>query len=165
MNGATSFAGAARVTATYGAAVDFECALPLGLSRVQAGFPSPAEEYAEDRLDLNAWVIRNPSCTFFMEVEGISMVRAGILPGDVLAVDRSETAISGDIVVARLDGEDLVKRYRKSAAGVWLVAEAEDPDAFPPIRLDDGRECEIWGVVIAVARRTREARGRGLRPR
>ena len=165
MDGTTSFVGPTRVTASYGAAVDFACELPLGLSPVQAGFPSPAEEYAEDRLDLNAWVIRNPTTTFFLHVEGVSMVRAGILPGDVLAVDKSETASNGDIVIARLDGEDLVKRYRKSAAGVWLVAEADDPDAFPPIRLDDGRECEIWGVVMAVARRTREGRGRGLRAR
>ena len=158
-------ADAARVTAVFGSAVDFACALPLGLSPVQAGFPSPAEEYTQGRLDLNEWVIRNATTTFYLNVEGVSMVKAGILPGDVLAVDRAETAVNGDIVIARLDGEDLVKRYRKGASGVWLVAEAEDPAAFPPLQITEDRVCEIWGVVIAVARRTREGRGRGVRPR
>lgn len=155
----------AKIVGIFGSATEFECSLPLGLSPVHAGFPSPAEEYVQDRLDLNSWIIRNPTTTFYLHVEGVSMVKAGILPGDVLAVDRSETPVSGDIVIARLDGEDLVKRYQQNGNGTWLVADAENPDAFPAIRLGDDRPCEIWGVVIAVARRTREGRSRGLRPR
>jgi DNA polymerase V len=155
--------GEARITRVLGAATDFACSLPLGLSPVHAGFPSPAEEYSEQRLDLNDWVVRNPSATFYLHVEGVSMVKAGILPGDVLAVDRSETAINGDIVIARIDGEDLVKRYQKNTRGVWLIAEAEDPDMFPPLLVNEDLPFEIWGVVIAVARRTREGRGRGVR--
>lgn len=159
-------AGPARVAAVLSVRLDMACALPFGLSPISAGFPSPAEEYSQGRLDLNEFLIRNPAATLYVRAVGISMVKAGILPGDILAVDRSVTPQNGDIIIARIDGEDLVKRFKRTAAGeVWLLADAEDPAAFPPLRVPEGASFEVWGVVVGVARRTREGRGDGFRAR
>lgn len=156
--------GPARVAEVLTVEVGAPCALPLGLSPVSAGFPSPAEEYTQGRLDLNEFLIRNPAATVYVRAVGISMARAGILPGDVLAVDRSLTAHTGDIIIARIDGEDLVKRFKRTAAGeVWLLADAEDADAYPPLRVSPSSEFEVWGVVVGVARNTQEGRASARR--
>src|SRR4051812_5693432 len=89
-------------------------------SRVAAGFPSPASDYMEERIDLNQLLIKNPSATFFVKVEGESMIDAFIPPKALLVVDRSVHALSGDIVVAVVSGEFTVKRFVKTAAGVFL---------------------------------------------
>ena len=84
-------------------------AIPLFSCAVSAGFPSPAQDYIERALDLNEYCITHPAATFFVRAEGLSMVDAGIFPGDVLIVDRALTARTGDIVIARLFGEFTVK--------------------------------------------------------
>ena len=125
---------------------------------VVAGFPSPAEQYLEPPLDLNAFLVKRPAATYFVRVEGESMSGAGIHDGDLLVVDRSITPVSGDIIIAAVDGEFTVKRLRidpPSAANggrrkVSLVA--ENP-AYPPIVMS-GMSClRSFGKVTALIHR------------
>ncbi len=123
--------------------------LPFYESSVPAGFPSPANEYLGDTLDLNDYLVRNRTATFFARVEGDSMIGAGIFAGDVLVVDRSLTAKHGDVVIAALDNEFTVKRL-DTREGVRLMP--ENPD-FEPISLKGEVELVIWGVVTAIVRK------------
>ncbi|MDT8334958.1 MAG: translesion error-prone DNA polymerase V autoproteolytic subunit [Desulfurivibrionaceae bacterium] len=117
---------------------------PLYASGVSAGFPSPAEDYTEQHLDLNELLIRRPSATFFVRVNGDSMTGVGINHGDILIVDRSLEPAGGKIIIAVIDGEFTVKRLVGSGTSRRLVA--ENP-AYPPIELSGASSCEIWGVV------------------
>ncbi|HTF99770.1 MAG TPA: transcriptional repressor LexA [Nitrospirota bacterium] len=129
----------------------------LGL--VEAGFPSPAEEELRDTLSLDEYLIQNPDASFLLKVSGDSMVNAGILPGDMVIVDRGQTGKSGDIVIAEVDGEWTMKFFKKSGDVIWLVP--ANPK-YKPIRPQ--RELKIAGVVTAVVRkyqRGANARGRG----
>lgn len=141
-SGASVLDGAPRVTAVFAARRRVPCARPLFLARVRAGFPSPADDYVDRTLDLNDLVVRRPEATFFVRVEGDSMVDAGIHPGDLLVVDRSVEAGDGDVVIAAIDGEMTVKRVRQDEEALWLVA---DNEAYPPQRVTT--ELVIWGVV------------------
>ena len=100
--------------------------LPYYETKVQAGFPSPAEDHLEQRLDLNTLVIDNPSATFFVRVAGESMKGIGITDGDILVVDRSIESWGNRIVVAVIDSEFTIKRFTKRNGTV--VLEAENPD-------------------------------------
>ena len=126
-----------------------ELALPLYSSRVPAGFPSPADDHIEGKLDLNLHLIRRPAATFFIRAQGESMRDAGIFDGDLLVVDRAIAPQAVDIVIAVLHGDLTVKRLRKSNGA--LILYAENPD-FPDIALDDAG-CEAWGVVTHSIRR------------
>ena len=114
---------------------------------VTAGFPSPAEDYAEDRLDIAAYIVRNPSTTFFVRVEGHSMTGDGIFPNDILVVDRSLRATSGSVIVAYLHGEFTVKRLIKDI-GCWSLVPSH-PD-YTPIVVTEDDDFLIWGVVSFV---------------
>ncbi|MDX1351373.1 MAG: translesion error-prone DNA polymerase V autoproteolytic subunit [Thiomicrorhabdus sp.] len=120
--------------------------LPLYAHKVVAGFPSPAEDYVEDRLDLNEKLIRNKEATFLLSVQGDSMKDVGILDGDILVVDRSIQPQDGKIVIAALDGELTVKRLSMKSTGTWLVPENEN---YPPILVRESSDIVIWGVVTA----------------
>ncbi len=124
-------------------------AMPLFLSRVPAGFPSPADDYLEGELDLNDLLIRNPSATFYVRLAGDSMIKAGLFDGDILVVDRAVKARHKHIVVAVLDGELTVKRLWSWGGVVEL--RPENP-AYAPIRMADGQELTVWGVVIGAVR-------------
>ncbi len=124
-----------------------ELDLPLYLASVPAGFPSPAEDYIDKKLDLNEHLVRHPAATFFVRVHGHSMADAGIAPGDILVVDRAEEAKSGNIVIAALDGELTVKRLKKSRGRLLLVP--ENPD-FSPTEIPPEASFEIWGVVTYI---------------
>lgn len=123
---------------------------------VSAGFPSPADDFMETKLDLNRHLVTHPAATFFVRVAGESMTGAGIHNGDTLVVDRALDVRDGDVVIAVVDGEFTVKRFRKKKDGVWLVAEHPD---YPAIRLDDDSvdvgAGAIWGVVSSVVRKLR----------
>lgn len=121
-----------------------EVPLPLMVSKVSAGFPSPAEGSIDKVLDLNELLIRQPSSTFFVRVKGDSMRDAGILDGDLIVVERGEQPTHRDIVLAIVDGEFTVKRWIQDQGTVLL--QAENP-AYPNIRLDKYVDWEIWGVV------------------
>lgn len=122
-------------------------ALPLGSCRVTAGFPSPATDHIEQRLDLSEYLVLHPEATFFLRVKGDSMTGAGIHHGDLLIVDRSLSPASGRVVVAALNGELTVKRLQRSRGKLTL--KAENP-AYPDIAVNDEHEFQIWGVVAHV---------------
>lgn len=126
------------------------CRLPLLLNRVPAGFPSPADEYAETALDLNTYLIRNKTATFFFRVIGDSMTGANIHDGDLLVVDRSIEPKHGHIVLAVINNEYTVKRLY-SLNGV-IELHAENP-AYAPIRFQEHDELQVWGVVTGAVSR------------
>lgn len=126
--------------------------LPLFSAKVQAGFPSPADDHLERSIDLNEELIRNPASTFFVRVKGDSMRDAGIHTGDILVVDRSLTPSDRRIVVAMIDGEFTVKRFRTLEGKVFLEAANEK---FPRIELSEDQELVIWGVVAFVIHQAR----------
>lgn len=125
---------------------------PLMNSPVKAGFPNPAEEAGGFALDLNEYLVKHPVSTYYLRVEGDSMIGAAIASGDIVVVDKSLEARSGDIVVAAVDGEFTLKRLKKQSNGVWLVP--ENP-AYQPIALHDAADATLWGVVTFVVHRTR----------
>jgi len=118
----------------------FETAVP-------AGFPSPAGDYEEDKLDLNSHLVRNPAATFFVRVTGDSMIGAGIHHGDLLIVDRSLEPKDRSVVIAVLNGELTVKRIRMKHRKITL--EPENHNYFAQEVTEDA-EFEIWGVVTNV---------------
>jgi len=120
------------------------------LGTVEAGFPSPAEEELADTLSLDELLIENPEATFLLRVSGDSMSEAGILPGDMVLVDKGQAAKSGDIVIAEVDGEWTMKYLRKRGDSVTLIP--ANP-SYKPIR--PKKELKIAGVVTAVVRKYR----------
>jgi len=124
-----------------------ELNLPLFSARVQAGFPSPADDHLERSIDLNEELIQHPAATFFVRVKGESMHDAGIQSGDILVVDRSLAPTDRKIVVAMIDGEFTVKRFRNQDGRIFLEAAN---DQFPRIEVSGAQELVVWGVVSFV---------------
>ena len=124
-----------------------ELMIPIFTSRVQAGFPSPADDHLEDALDLNTHLIQHKDATFFVKAQGDSMLGAGIHQGDILIVDKSLNPKNGKIVIAIVDGEFTVKRLHKYKGNITL--KAENPD-FEDIKVRGSDELIIWGVVTSV---------------
>ncbi len=118
------------------------------LGAVEAGFPSPAEEELADTLSLDDLLVKNPQATFLLKVSGDSMSGAGIMPGDMVIIDRSVTPNSGDIVIAEVDGAWTMKRLKKHGENVVLIA--ANPN-YKPIR--PKHELKIAGVVTGVVRK------------
>ncbi|MBN2018906.1 MAG: translesion error-prone DNA polymerase V autoproteolytic subunit [Sedimentisphaerales bacterium] len=114
---------------------------------VPAGFPSPAADYEQDRLDLNKHLVGNAAATFFVRVAGDSMVGAGIHTGDLLVVDRSLEPRDKNVVIAVIDGELTVKRIRLKAGKITL--EPENPD-YATLEITADTAFEVWGVVTSV---------------
>ena len=121
--------------------------LPLFESRVQAGFPSPADDYIEGELDLNDHLLKHRTATFCLRAAGLSMTGANIQPDDILVVDRSLPPVDGKIVVAEVDGGFTVKRLRLKGSEAWLVPENEE---YEPIKLDEDGDVRVWGCVTWV---------------
>ena len=124
-----------------------QCERPLFMVPVTAGFPSPAEDYIEGKLDLNKHLIKHPAATFFVRVTGDSMVDAGIHPGDILIVDRAIEPADKKVVIAIIDGELTVKRIRMLKGKVFLVPENEN---YKSLKIEEEMNFEIWGVVTNV---------------
>jgi len=118
--------------------------LPLVEATISAGFPSPADDYSEARLDLNKELITNQSATFYARVRGDSMTLAGISDGDLLIIDKSKTPVNGSIVVCLIDGEFTVKRFQKKGNQFYLMPEN---DNYQPIKIKPENDVTIWGVV------------------
>ena len=114
-----------------------------------AGFPSPAEDYLEQPLDFNALLVENPSATFAVRIAGESMTGAGLFPGDIAIVNRAANPVNGNIILALVDGEFTVKRYRKKGRQIYL--QAENP-AFADLQIHDETHFEIWGVIAHAIR-------------
>ena len=129
--------------------------IPVAGYSVQGGFPSPADDFLEGKLDLNELLITRPAATFYVRYEGESMIGAGFHSGDILVVDRAENPQHGDIVVAVVDGEMTCKRLYNRSGTIRL--DAEHPD-FPSIEFEEGSELIIWGVVTASVKRLKATR-------
>ena len=131
-----------KVTTFEAVAEPSASALPLFSTSVSAGFPSPADDYIEDKIDLNAYLIKRPAATFFARASGESLIEIGIKDGDLLVIDRSLTPVQNDVVVVALDGEmtckilDL-KHQRLLAAN----------KRYKPLAITQGMDLLIEGVV------------------
>jgi DNA polymerase V len=121
--------------------------VPLFFVPISAGFPSPAEDYVQEQLDLHRLLVRNQAATFFLKVRGDSMSGAGISDGDLLVVDRSRPAETGKVVIAAWEGELTVKRLRVRDGRVFLVP---DNPGYPEFDVTDSEGTVIWGVVTYV---------------
>jgi DNA polymerase V len=136
-----------HVEAVYAPDLSTRYKLPVYLGRLPAGFPSPADDYLEGKLDLNRHLIKHPAATFFVRVSGDSMIDAGIHTGDLLVVDRSLEASDGNVIVAALDGELTVKRLSTRDKTIRLLPENQH---YQPIEIQPHQSFEIWGVVTNV---------------
>ncbi len=119
--------------------------IPLIGNRIPAGFPSPAQDYIEETLDLNEFLISHPAATFFVKVEGDSMIDAGIFPEDILIVDRAIEATNNKIIIAVYNGELTIKRL-KIKNQRWILEPANKN--YPEIEINENTDFMIWGVVI-----------------
>jgi len=119
--------------------------IPLLNDSVSAGFPSPADDYTEENIDLNEHLISNPFSTFFLRVKGDSMINAGIRDKDLIIVDKSLIAKPGNIVIAMIDGEFTIKRLSIKNDELYLKAENHN---YPDFSFKDHIDVQIWGVVI-----------------
>jgi len=127
--------------------------LPLYSSKVSAGFPSPAEEHVEKRLDPSEFLIDQKDATFFVTIQGYSMIDVGLLPGDKAVIDRSKLASVGDIVLAVVDGEFTIKTLSRRADGTPRLLPANSTGAYSPIEITEEMSFEIWGVATGSFRR------------
>lgn len=134
------------ISGVYGFEQNSEIPLPLFSCGVSAGFPSPADDYIGQKLDINNLLIRNPASTFFVRVAGDSMIEAGINNNDILVVDRSLELVSGKIIIAAVNGEITVKRLIKTDCSCELVAANSN---YPPIIVTEELSCVVWGVVTS----------------
>lgn len=128
-------------------------ALPLYSSKVSAGFPSPADDHVENRLDPNAFLIDQQDATFFVTIQGQSMIDVGLMPSDKAVIDRSKIASIGDIVLAVIDGEFTIKTLSRKKDGSPRLLPANSTGAYSPIDIKEGMSFEIWGVVTGSFRR------------
>jgi DNA polymerase V len=135
--------------------------LPLQNCSVPAGFPSPAEDYVEYKIDLNSYLVTHPAATFFVRASGNSMTGANIHDGDLLIVDRALEATHGDIVIAVVHGEITVKRLHYLRGEVALMPEN---DSYKKIFINEHSELHIWGVVTNVIHCVRPKSRKKIRP-
>lgn len=120
--------------------------IPFVDGGLRAGFPSPADDFLEVKIDFNTEYIKNKDATFYARVKGNSMKDVGIFDGDVLVIDRSLEPQNDKIAVCVIDGEFTVKRIKKEQDIVWLIPENEE---FQPIKVTEDNEFIVWGIVTA----------------
>ncbi len=125
--------------------------IPLFSDSVQAGFPSPAEDHMDMDLNLNDYLVHNPSATFCVKAIGESMKDAGIKSGDIMIVDKSLEPKNRSIVLAVIDGEFTVKRVNLNDNELYLIPENSN---FSPIKITQEMDFQVWGVVTYVIHKT-----------
>lgn len=135
--------------------VSTEAPLPYADGGIQAGFPSPAQDYINEYIDLNREIVRHPASTFYGKVSGDSMIDEGIEPGDLLVIDRSLEPDDGDLAVCCLDGEFTLKRIHLTPGAIWLIPSNE---SFDPILVTPDNRFEVWGVVTHTIKNNRRPR-------
>ncbi len=136
-----------RAIEFYGVDLTTELERPFVVNGISAGFPSPADDFLDINIDLNKYLIKNPSTTFYGRVRGDSMIDAGIHDGDLLIIDKSLEPINKKIAVCFIDGEFTVKRIKIEKDSVWLIAENQN---YKPIKVTKDNDFIIWGIVTNV---------------
>lgn len=139
----------------YRADITSNVELPFANEGIQAGFPSPAQEFINETIDLNKELINHPAATFYGRVVGDSMIKEGIEEGDVLIIDRSLEPYNKDLVVCCVDGEFTLKRIQVEINKVWLIPSNE---LYDPILVTNDNQFLIWGVVTYVIKKYRRPR-------
>lgn len=134
----------------FSALTDKHLDIPLAASAIAAGFPSPAADYDNVKLDLNRELITNAASTFFAKVSGLSMVDDNIDDGDLLVVDKSIEPSDGCLAVCFLDGEFTLKRLKLTESGALLIPSNKD---FKPIEVTEENDFQVWGVVTYVIKK------------
>lgn len=134
--------------------IDVSSSLPLQFADegIRAGFPSPAQDYMEQAIDLNKEIVKHPASTFYGRVVGNSMSGEGIEDGDILVIDKSLELIDGDLAVCFINGEFTVKRVKLEKDFAWLVP--SNPD-YEPIKVTKDDEFTIWGIVTYTVKKNR----------
>lgn len=134
--------------------IDISTTLPLKFADdgIRAGFPSPAQDYLEQAIDLNKELIKHPASTFYGRVVGDSMRDEGIEEGDILVIDKSLELMDGDLAVCCLDGDFTLKRVKLEEDVIWLVP--SNPD-YQPIKVTKDDEFTIWGIVTYTIKKNR----------
>lgn len=140
-----------KVTSVYSPDIETKQMIPFVTSQIPAGFPSPADDFVDLKLDLNEHLVKHPAATFFVKVSGDSMLGAGIHDGDILVVDRSLEVHNGAIIIAALHGELMVKRYKIIQGKTFLHPENT---AYKPVEVTRDMEFAVWGVVSYVIHKT-----------
>lgn len=137
--------------------IDISTSLPLQYADegIRAGFPSPAQDYMEQAIDLNKEIVKHPASTFYGRVVGDSMRDEGIEEGDILVIDKSLELIDNDLAVCFIDGEFTVKRVRLETDAAWLVP--SNPD-YPLIKVTKENEFIVWGIVTYTIKKNRRKR-------
>jgi DNA polymerase V len=138
------YLGKSQRLVIYRPVMESNVRVPFISGSVPAGFPSPAADYLQNKIDLNEKLIENPPATIVVQVKGLSMIGKEIYDGDWLIVDKSKTPVHGSVILARLDGEDICKTLYKRNGIVRLDPENE---AFKPIVITVEHDLEIQGVV------------------
>lgn len=123
---------------------------PLFSSQVCAGFPSPADDHLEGCIDLNKELVRHPLSTFFVRVSGDSMINAGIDDEDLLIVDKAASVSDGHIIVAVVNNDFCVRQFFQSGQQIALHSAN---DNYPPIRITDETDFEVWGRVLFIIKK------------
>lgn len=126
--------------------------LPYAEEGIQAGFPSPIQDYITERIDLNFELIKHPTATYYGKVKGDSMVGDGIEDGDIIVIDRAVEPVDGDLAVCNVEGELTLKRIKYEQDRIWLVASNE---LFEPILITPDRRFSVWGVVTYTVKSVR----------
>lgn len=127
--------------------------IPLFSTKVRAGFPSPADDHVEQRLDVSEYLIDQVDATFFVTIQGQSMIDVGLMPGDKVVVDKSKSAVIGDIILAVVDSEFTIKTLSRSKDGRIRLLPANSSGAYKPIEITESTQFDVWGVVTGSFRR------------
>lgn len=137
--------------------IDISTSLPLQYADegIRAGFPSPAQDYMEQAIDLNKEIVKHPASTFYGRVVGDSMRDEGIEEGDILVIDKSLELMDDDLAVCFIDGEFTVKRVRLEKDAAWLVP--ANPD-YPKIKVTADNDFIVWGIVTYTIKKNRRKR-------
>lgn len=137
--------------------IDISSSLPLQYADegIKAGFPSPAQDYLEQAIDLNKEIVKHPASTFYGRVVGNSMSGEGIEEGDILVIDKSLDLIDGDLAVCYIDGEFTVKRVKLETDAAWLIPSNSE---YPSIKVTRENDFMIWGIVTYTIKKNRRKR-------